>query len=709
MLTISVSLFVLGSVWTQYDFKVLDLFYRQAVKRGYGPKQSQQVVYITVTDRTYDYFAKNTLDRKDLADVNNALAQLGVEAVAYDTIFARPSNPNSDEIFAESIKRIKCAYLPIGLGYTDKATPFQWEEGRAYERFRSDYLRKPVERGIGSPFYSTKALMQHDRFQGAAFNSGHISAHSDPDGVHRHLIMLLKVDASYFPTLALAMYLDYVKIPFEQMIVNWGKNITIPATKGGFLDKDVVIPIDDQGRAFIPFPAVWGESFKKMEVQTLLKHARDKTLQGNLTDFFEGRFVLIGDTSVGSSDLGHIPLESSAPLIMVHAAMLNGMLNNTFYDKWSFFKALTFIWIIGIVLSLCASLRSSWFLYLAGTVFVLGMVVFTWHQFTGFHLFPIVTVGGSGFSIFFALLISLEVATSKERSFIKGAFARYVPVNVVDTLLENPDMLKLGGEERVMSVLFSDLTGFTAISEKMAPAQLVQLLNQYLTEMTDIVLLEGGIIDKYEGDAIMAEFGAPIPLPDHADRAVMVGLRMKNHLKELGEQWARDGLPELKCRVGINTGAMIVGNMGSRQVFDYTVIGDSVNLASRLEGANKRYNTCLMISEFTLAYLTPGRFRTRVLDVVKVMGKLKAVKVYEVYGETSDPVDLSDEAYYRNYQDAFEAYLSRDFEMAGRKFQEAISLRPDDPAAKDMIQRIESLQANHLTPDWDGSIALTSR
>jgi adenylate cyclase len=475
------------------------------------------------------------------------------------------------------------------------------------------------------------------------------------------------------------------------------------------LDKDVVIPIDDQGRAFIPFPAGWGESFKKMEVQTLLKYARDKTLQGNLTDFFEGRFVLIGDTSVGSSDLGHIPLESSEPLIMVHAAMLNGLLNNTFYDKWSFVEALTLIWMIGIFLGLCAAIRSSWFLYLAGTVFVLGMVVFTWLQFTGFHLFPIVTVGVSGFLVFFSLLISLEVATSKERSFIKGAFARYVPVNVVDTLLENPEMLKLGGEERVMSVLFSDLADFMAISEKMAPTQLVQLLNRYLTEMTDIVLSEGGIIDKYEGDAIMAEFGAPIPLSDHADRAVRAGLRMKNRLKELSAQWAEDGLPELKCRVGINTGAMIVGNMGSRQVFDYTVIGDAVNLASRLEGANKRYNTSLMISEFTLAYLTPGLFRTRVLDVVKVMGKLKAVKVYEVYGETSDPVDSSEEAYYRNYQDAFEAYLSRDFETAGRKFQEALSLRSDDPAAKDMIQRIASIETNHLTPDWDGSIALTDK
>ena len=181
-----------------------------------------------------------------------------------------------------------------------------------------------------------------------------------------------------------------------------------------------------------------------------------------------------------------------------------------------------------------------------------------------------------------------------------------MPEKVVDTLLGSPEMLKLGGEERVMSVLFSDLAGFTTLSEKMTPTQLVHLLNHYLTEMTDIVLAEGGIIDKYEGDAIMAEFGAPLPLPDHADRAVRTGLKMQRRLKELREIWKGQGLPELRCRVGINTGAMIVGNMGSNQVFDYTVIGDSVNLASRLEGANKRYNTYLMISEFTLDCLTPG-------------------------------------------------------------------------------------------------------
>lgn len=709
IVAVSLMLWGLGSVWTEYDFKVLDLFYRQAVKYGYGPKQSPLIVYTLITDRTYDYFSKNILDRKDVARINDALAQLGVEAAAYDIIFARPSKPDSDDAFRDSIRKLGSVYLPIGLAYTEKPGPFRWEEGRAYERFRSDYLRKPLETGMPRPFYATRALMQYDGFSDVAYNSGHISAYSDADGVYRHVLMLLKVEDGYFPTLTLSMFLDYARVPFEKMTVDWGHKIVIPATKGSFLEKEVIIPIDEQGRAFVPFPQGWDHGFKKMEASALLRYLEDEGLRGNLTEFYEGRFVLIGDTSVGTSDLGQTPLESDAPLIILHASMLNGLLTNTFYAQWSFWQALSLLWLLGILLGLAAVPRSSWVLYVAGGAITAGAVAFTWIEFTHFRLFPVVTVGGSTLFIFFGLVTVLELAVGKERSFIKNAFSRYVPVKVVDALLSHPELLQLGGEERVMSVLFSDVAGFTTISEKMKPSELVHLLNEYLTEMTDIVLAHGGIIDKYEGDAIMAEFGAPVPMPDHADRAVRAGLKMQSRLRELREMWAEKGLPALRCRVGINTGPMIIGNMGSNQVFDYTVIGDAVNLASRLEGANKRYNTYLMISETTRECLSPAMFRTRVLDVIKVKGKSKAVKVFEVYGDMSEAVEEKDELYSRTYQDGFEAYLSKNFQTARQKFQEALSIRPDDPASREMIERMDGLNPQELPVDWDGSIALTSK
>lgn len=709
LLTISAMFSTLGCVWFEYDFRALDFFFRRAVAHGLGPKQSPQIVFVTITDATYNSLGRTSLDRGYMADVNDALSSLDIEALGYDLIFSRAGDADSDARFERSLRRMGSAYLPIGLGFSESASSFKWEDGQSFRRLRSEYIRKPVEAGTGKPFHATRALMQCDLFSDASRSSGHISALSDSDGVYRHMIMLLKVGDAYFPTLSLSMFLDYARVPFEKVLVEWGSRIVIPADGGSLLEKDVVIPIDERGCAYVPFPGEWDRTFKKMEVFSLLQRMDDRNLRGNLTDFFEGRFILLGDVSTGSADLGHTPLESDAPLILLHASMLNGMLTNEFYAKWSNGEVAAFMLALCVLMTLSALMRSSWFLYGTGAFVGLGLAGFTWLQFIHFRLFPVVSAEAGSVAMFLGLVATLELATGRERTFIKNAFSRYVPAKVVDILVAHPETLKFGGEERVMTVLFSDLEGFTSISEKISPTQLVQLLREYLTEMTNIVLAHGGIIDKYEGDAVMAEFGAPLPLPDHAERAVKAALSMQNRLKELRGNWSGRGLPALKCRVGVNTGPMIVGNMGSEQVFDYTVLGDAVNLASRLEGANKRYNTFLMISESTFQCLPAGRFRTRVLDVIRVKGKSKPVKVFEVYGEASDPVDPRDELYYRTYEEAFGLFLARDFGEAEKSFREALEIRPGDPACMDILERIEEWESRELPPDWDGSIALTSK
>ncbi|HID10062.1 MAG TPA: adenylate/guanylate cyclase domain-containing protein, partial [Candidatus Latescibacteria bacterium] len=219
----------------------------------------------------------------------------------------------------------------------------------------------------------------------------------------------------------------------------------------------------------------------------------------------------------------------------------------------------------------------------------------------------------------------------REKRMIKGAFAHYVPKSVVDELLKNPQLLSLGGEERELSVLFSDVQSFTSLSERMSPSEIRALLDEYLTPMTEVILGHEGIIDKYEGDAIMAEFGAPLPLPDHARKACFAALDMQAKLAELRERWSQEGKPLLYMRVGVGTGRMVLGNMGSREIFDYTVIGDSVNTASRLEGANKEYGTRILISEAT--YLAArDHIVVRELDRIRVKGKREPVRAYELLG-----------------------------------------------------------------------------
>ncbi|MFC1839798.1 adenylate/guanylate cyclase domain-containing protein [Thermodesulfobacteriota bacterium] len=715
ILTISSLLIVLiffwanGSIWTVWDYKILDTVYRHAVKHGYGPKMSHKIVCLPITDSTYKYFGKNILDRADIAMVNDALSEMNIEALAYDIIFARPSNPDSDKKFELSIKRLSSVYLPIGLDCSENSKAFKWEGGKAYERFKSGYLHTPVEKGLPNPYYAISALMQTDDFSMVALNSGHISALSDTDGVYRHMIMLLKVDNLYFPSLTLSMFLDYAGVPFEEIIVNWGKEIVIPATKGGYIDNHIIIPIDDRGQAFIPFTQAWEKDSPKMEAHKLLEYTKEENLQGNLRDFFEGKFVFIGDISVGASDLGQIPIERNVPLMITQTAMLNALLTNTFYKKILFVHGIALIIIIGVLLSVSALSKRSWPLYSTGVIILGNIIVITSIQFIRFNLFPVATISGSFLFIFFTLNIGIEIAVSKERNFIKNTFSRYVPQKVVNHLLENPALLKLGGEERIITVFFSDIADFTTISEKMNPSDLVNLLNEYLTEMTNIVLEEGGIIDKYQGDAIMAEFGVPFYVPNHADMAVKAGLRMQQRLKEMHQEWKEKGLPMLSCRVGINTGPMIIGNIGSKGIFDYTVIGDEVNLASRLEGANKRYNTLIMISESTYEYLTPKMFKTRILDVIRVKGKSKAVKVFEVYGETSETMDPNQDLYYQTYHKAFEDYLSRNFILAREKFLETLSIRSEDIASKEMLHRIDAIKSSELPNDWDGSIALKSK
>jgi len=710
-LLVSIILFwnVTGSIWTTLDYQLLDYFFQQAVKSGYGTGASSQIVYLTITDAIYKDFNKNILDRAYLAKINHALAQLAAEAVAYDIIFARPSNTEADQKFKNSLNTLGNVYLPIGLTLSEQAVSFRWQGGKAFKRFKNEFLKNPNEKDLATPIYGKSAIMQLDEFSEAAFNTGHISALSDADGVYRHAVILVKVDSLYIPTLSLSLFLDYVEVPFEEIIVHWGKEIRIPASEESFLEQDVIIPIDKKGRTYIPFPQVWNHDFQQMTTHTFLKRLEDPEQKGNLAEFFEGKFVFIGDISSGTSDLGKTQLMDKSPLLSMHAALLNGFLNNTFYGKWSFGSALGVIFLFTLVMGLSACFRAAWILYSAGILILIGLIALTWVQFIHFTLFPIVSIGGSSLFVFFGIIVGLQIAVAKDRTFIRNAFSKYVPEKVVNQMLLHPELLKLGGEERVLTVLFADLAGFTSISEKMPPQDLVRYLNEYLTEMTDIILAEGGIIDKFEGDAIMAEFGAPISTPNHEDMAVMAALKMQRRLSELREIWHQKDLPELHCRIGINTGTMIVGNMGSNNAFDYTVIGDAVNLASRLESANKRYETFLMISESTHAKLTPGKFRTRLLDVIKVKGKSKAIKAYEVYGEISEPIEPQELSYYQTYHLAFEAYLERRFSESREQFLQASSLRSKDPASKQMLARIDELNSSELPPVWDGSVVLSSK
>jgi len=300
------------------------------------------------------------------------------------------------------------------------------------------------------------------------------------------------------------------------------------------------------------------------------------------------------------------------------------------------------------------------------------------------------------------------IQSQKEKAMIRGMFAQYVPKGYVQQLIQNPDMLKLGGERRRMTMLFSDIQGFSTHSEKLTPEELVALLNEYLTAMTRVVFANDGIVDKYEGDLVMAEFGAPIWNPNHAAQGCRTGLGMQKKLAELRLKWRSEGKFELRCRVGINTGDVIVGNMGSEEKFDYTVMGDAVNLASRLEGANKEYKTEIMIGHNTWLDVK-DQFVTRPLDLLKVMGKNESVAVYELMAEKPEELPPERLAVIAVYNEGMKLYREAKFAEAKAVFEKALEVDPTDSPSKVYVKRCDLYIENPPGADWDGVYTMQSK
>ena len=279
----------------------------------------------------------------------------------------------------------------------------------------------------------------------------------------------------------------------------------------------------------------------------------------------------------------------------------------------------------------------------------------------------------------------------REKAHLRSMFSRYVSRSVVDRLIADPARARLGGERKVLTVLFSDIRGFSAFSEGMGPEELSHFIGEYLTPMTELVLDSGGTLDKYIGDAVMAIWSAPIDLPDHAARACDVALKMQEALVDLNKRWKTQGKPEIAIGVGINTGPMSVGNMGTASRFDYTVLGDQVNLGARLEGLTKEYGVDVLVGEAT-ATAAEGTFVFREVDLVRVKGRAGAAPVFELVGRAGTKVDP-------RFAAALGAYRRRDFAAASVDFE---ALAATDRTAQIFAARCAALAAEPPPPDWDG-------
>lgn len=424
----------------------------------------------------------------------------------------------------------------------------------------------------------------------------------------------------------------------------------------------------------------------------------------------ENALVVIGYTGQSTTDLGVTPFETDYANMGTYANEVNTILQGNFLWEgpvWlSFLLALPLAFLFPLLFLNLSPMKA----FISGMGLLLGLEV---------AYFGVFTLAGGylqGFLpatwLFTSLLVSMIISfrqTNAQKTFIQGAFGQYLSKSVIDELISNPERLKLGGEKKVLTALFTDVKGFSTISEQMDAEDLVVLLNEYLTGLSDIILEAQGTVDKYEGDAIMAFFGAPTDLPDHAVRACKAAVDMKRLEGELNKKFLeRKMTPSpLLTRIGLNTGDMVVGNMGTEKKKNYTIMGNHVNLAARLEGVNKQYGTWMLISENTRE-LIGDTFLIRTLDRVRVVGINTPIRLYELLELRELSTSLQVKTV-EAFEKALKVFEERRYSEALDLFKKVLEVNPQDAPGKIYLQRCQEYLETPPEADWDGVYNLTSK
>lgn len=422
-----------------------------------------------------------------------------------------------------------------------------------------------------------------------------------------------------------------------------------------------------------------------------------------LPETFENKIVLIGATAPDLHDEQLVPTSNGRLMsgVEIHANIIQTILTRNFLREvpaWVTILSIIFLALFcGLVFEYLKAVKALFTAIALAVLYLITALIWFDYGWILNLLFPLATI----FLVYVIILLTQYLGEEKAKRRLRKIFSQYVSPAVVEEVLAL-DELKLGGVQKNLTVFFSDIRGFTSISEKLTPEELVHVLNEYLTAMTDLVFKHRGVVDKYMGDAIMAFWGAPLPDADHAYHTCVCAIEMVTKLQELQKHFGVHNLPVFNIGIGINTGEMVVGNMGSHERFDYTVMGDNVNLGSRLEGLNKEYGSGIIFSQFTLAELIKtGQEKNlvyRFLDRVAVKGKNEPVEIYELLGLNTDTrlTDLVDK-----YQRAIGIFQQNNFLEAKRLFGEVLQKYPADGPALYYINRIDKIFSGEIK-DWDG-------
>ncbi len=566
--------------------------------------------------------------------------------------------------------------------------------------------------------------------QSAARGSGIMNQLPDVDGVVRRVPLVVRYKDQLYPTLALEMArLYFFEDTFELVTYPLGDIHQVEGVRVGRNAGQYELATDARAQVLVPYvgrSVLSGQGLYPYVSATDVLHERvDRSV-------LENALVLVGTTSTGMFDLRSTPLESVYPGVEVHANILNGILDSFVVQEISsgsqsetnavdFSAAVAFpykpVWEDGAILFslVFAGLILSFILPFLGpaTLAVSAVLIIAVTIWGNFQLWALAKMDISLTLILFLIIALFVVNTAYgflserlTRKTIKGMFNQYVPPAHIDAMLANPDAYTFDGESREMTVLFADIRDFTSVSEALSATELKQLLNEFFTPVTSIIFDHNGTVDKYVGDMIMAFWGAPLHDPQHRMNAVMAALEILEKAEQLHEEFPKKGFPAINIGIGINTGMMNVGDMGSVFRRAYTVLGDAVNLGSRLEGLTKFYGVKFLIGEET--YVELDGILCRLIDKVKVKGKDLAVNAYEpLCKESQASVQLQAEV--ADYHAALEYYYAQAWDDAQEKFHALQKQCPNTLLYEIYLERIEALRKQSLGSDWDGSFQHLSK
>lgn len=672
-----------------------------------------KVVIVDIDERSLTEHGRWPWSRAKVATLLERLAQAGAAVVAFDVMFSEPEVNPAMEVasflkkqgegshalaaelarFEESFDRDRqfagaLRSKEVVLGYT-----FQ-----PHEPQRIGVLPQPLL--VANPqiiprsslaamrgYTANLPLLAH-----AALGSGFFSLIPDLDGVVRRAPLVARYNDQLFSSLALETLRHFLladSIRLRTSLIN-GVETVEAVELAGFAS----IPTDADGQMIVPYHGPQG-SFPYISASAVLAGS---VPAGRM----EGAIVLVGTTAPGLFDLRSTPVQAVYPGVEIHANLIDAILAKRFLVQPAWAQGADFVVMVaaGLALALVLPFFSPlwqiiWTLAV-GTLLVLGNLVL-WRQGLVLSLaMPLILTG---------LLATCNLAygflvESRSRRQLKGMFGQYVPPQIVQEMSENPQKYSFEGETREMSVLFADIRGFTTLSETLTAGELKKLLNRFFTPMTRIIFETRGTIDKYVGDMIMAFWGAPVPDAQHAVQAIEAALRMLQETERLQRDFSEEGLPRIAIGIGINTGPMNVGDMGSEFRRSYTVLGDAVNLGSRLEGTTKYYGVGLVVGETTRAAAGEG-FVFRELDLVRVKGKAQAIRVYEPVcrkGGADEALQQELADYHRFLAD----FRARRWEEARAGFTRLRDAAPDRLLYGIYLERIEALSADDPGEGWDG-------